>query len=360
MEPDRFFTLALDMLCVADFDGYFRRLNPAWERTLGWSSAELQTRPYLDFVHPDDRAATTAEAEKLTTGRDTLSFENRYLCKDGSYRWLLWSAPLPRPAPHLRRRPRHHRPQAGRGGGAPDGGGVPRRPGHPAETLPTSQSGAARLRHRWCLLPARGCRRRLLRLPPLAGGGLGVALSDVAGHGVGPALLTTTTRASLHALRQTEGEIGTLLTLTNRLLADIVGDRFVTLVLARLDPGKRSLVYASAGHPAGYVLDRSGAVETRLESLDPPLGAFPEHVLTSSATLTLEPGELVLLLTDGFLEACSPDGTAFGAERALGVLRANRHRSARDIVLALYQAVRAFSGNRPQLDDITAVVIKVG
>src|SRR5206468_110831 len=71
-------------------------LNPAWERTLGWNSAELQTRPYLDFVHPEDRAATTAEAWKLTTGRDTLSFENRYRCKDGSYRWLLWSAtPFP-------------------------------------------------------------------------------------------------------------------------------------------------------------------------------------------------------------------------------------------------------------------------
>jgi sigma-B regulation protein RsbU (phosphoserine phosphatase) len=118
-------------------------------------------------------------------------------------------------------------------------------------------------------------------------------------------------------------------------------------------------VYANAGHPAGYVLDRSGAVKARLESLDSPLGTFSEHVLTSSAPLPLEPGELVLLLTNGFLEACSPDGTPFGTDRALAVVRANRLRSARDIVAALYQEVRTFSGNRPQLDDITAVVIKV-
>ena len=109
----------------------------------------------------------------------------------------------------------------------------------------------------------------------------------------------------------------------------------------------------------GYVLDPSGLVKGRLESLDPPLGVLPDGVFSESTVLTLEPGKLVLLLTDGFLEACSPDGTAFGAERALAVVRANRHRSARDIVAALYQAVRTFSGNRPQLDDITAVVIKV-
>ncbi len=94
-ERDRFFTLSLDMLCIANFDGYFLDLNPAWERTLGFTLEELKAKPFIDFVHPDDRESTIAEAEKImTTGQNVASFENRYLCKDGEYRWILWSSSL--------------------------------------------------------------------------------------------------------------------------------------------------------------------------------------------------------------------------------------------------------------------------
>lgn len=89
---DRFFTASLDMLCVADFAGYFKRLNPAWERTLGFTADELCSLPFLDFVHPDDREITVAEMKKLSEGANTISFENRYRCKDGTYKWLLWNA----------------------------------------------------------------------------------------------------------------------------------------------------------------------------------------------------------------------------------------------------------------------------
>jgi PAS domain S-box-containing protein len=91
-ERDRFFSLSRDMLCTLGFDGYYKDLNPAWENTLGYSREELYTTPFIDFVHPDDREATLAEAEKISAGHVLLSFENRYRCKDGSYRYFLWSA----------------------------------------------------------------------------------------------------------------------------------------------------------------------------------------------------------------------------------------------------------------------------
>ncbi|MDE0297459.1 MAG: response regulator [Candidatus Poribacteria bacterium] len=92
-ERERFFTLSLDMLCIASFDGFFVDLNPAWERTLGFTIDELKAKPFIDFVHPDDQESTIAEAETImATGKDVVSFENRYQCKDGGYRWILWSA----------------------------------------------------------------------------------------------------------------------------------------------------------------------------------------------------------------------------------------------------------------------------
>ncbi len=91
-EQDPFFEVSIDLLCHLGYDGYFKRLNPAWERALGFTRDELMSRPFIEFVHPDDRERTLEQNRKVRSGDQAIAFENRYLCRDGSFRWLLWNA----------------------------------------------------------------------------------------------------------------------------------------------------------------------------------------------------------------------------------------------------------------------------
>jgi two-component system, cell cycle sensor histidine kinase and response regulator CckA len=95
-ERDRLFNHSPDLLCVAGFDGRLQQVNPAWTQSLGWTAAELTSRPMLDFVHPDDRAVTLAMRERIQLGAAVRGFENRYRARDGTYHWFSWSVyPLP-------------------------------------------------------------------------------------------------------------------------------------------------------------------------------------------------------------------------------------------------------------------------
>ncbi len=94
---DRIFNLSVDLLCIAGYDGYFKTLNPAWEKLLGWSKEELTSLPWIDFVHPDDIDATKKSLSKVINGSTIYQFVNRYKCKDGTYKWLSWNShPYPK------------------------------------------------------------------------------------------------------------------------------------------------------------------------------------------------------------------------------------------------------------------------
>lgn len=92
-EWDWFFENSAQMLCIAGLDGYFKRVNLAFASTLGYTTDELMSRPFIEFVHPDDVSVTIRELEGLGARRDSISFENRYLAKDGSWRWIAWYCP---------------------------------------------------------------------------------------------------------------------------------------------------------------------------------------------------------------------------------------------------------------------------
>ncbi len=124
-----------------------------------------------------------------------------------------------------------------------------------------------------------------------------------------------------------------------------------------LDPSTRSLNYTSAGHLPGYVLDRRGQVRLILHSTGLPLGIDRQAKFPAS-TVSLEAGDLVLLITDGITEAASPDGELYGMERTLCLVRQHQQQPPDEILTALFAAVNDYSNNHC-LDDLTAVIIKV-
>ena len=195
---------------------------------------------------------------------------------------------------------------------------------------------------------------------PLSDGSLAIAIADASGHGMAAALVIENTRACLRALALTSADPASIVAITNnRLTEDLDSGHFVTLFLARLDPGRRSLTYSNAGHPSGYVLDQQGKVRSVLHSTGMPLGLDPTAEFPAAPAVTLLPGDLLFLFTDGITEAFSPQDAPFGIERALNVVRGHQHENPEMIVQGLFCAVTAFSDGQAQLDDITAVISKV-
>lgn len=195
---------------------------------------------------------------------------------------------------------------------------------------------------------------------PMADGGLGVAIGDVTGHGFGPALIMASTHTVMRMLAETHNDVAEILTAANSVLVrEIEEDRFVTVLLARLNPTTRTMVYSNGGHPPGYVFNSAGEVRVRLPATNIPLGIVPDLEFSTGEPVALEPGDTVVLLSDGILESASPEGDFFGVERTLETIRTNLHRTAGEMAEILCQAARDFSGKKEPSDDTTTVVIKV-
>lgn len=194
----------------------------------------------------------------------------------------------------------------------------------------------------------------------LPGGYVGVVVSDVSGHGFAPALLVASTQTLLRTLADTRADVSQILTEANTYLAnETEDDRFVTVILGGIDTASGIFTYASAGHPTGYVLRASGEIKAELRSTSLPLAVFPDTTVPQADPIQLEPGDTVVLLTDGVIEARSASEKSFGSRQALDVIRAHQDRTSREIIDRLYRAVCEFTGSNRLWDDVTAMIVKV-
>ncbi len=186
-----------------------------------------------------------------------------------------------------------------------------------------------------------------------------IAVADVCGHGMGPALITAATRGYVRSLARAGAPLAELAANVNLLLLDDLDERhFVTMLLASLETHTGTLEWANMGHPTGYLLGRSGEVRRTLESTSKPLGLFAEASCRLGEPCVLAVGETLVLVTDGAIEGESSAGQPHGAEAVLRAVTNCLDRPAREIVDAVIGATRAHVAGAPQTDDITVVVVK--
>jgi phosphoserine phosphatase RsbU/P len=195
---------------------------------------------------------------------------------------------------------------------------------------------------------------------PMSDGSIAIIIGDAIGHGIGAALILAEMRAFIRAFAKQDNDPAAILKKLNvELYADLRGDQFVTLILARLDPQYNSLIYASAGHVPAYLLNGSGKVDYIMESTGLPLGFIKDYKIENSKPIKLNSEHIAVFFTDGILEAQSPDGKEFGIDRALDIVKNQQQNSAHIIAESLYLGIRSFSENQPQEDDITSVICKM-
>lgn len=192
----------------------------------------------------------------------------------------------------------------------------------------------------------------------LADGRCIIAIADVTGHGIGPALVMAVCRAYARATVPTIQNAEEFLSRVNDLVShDLTAGRFITMAVALVSPsGEIDLL--SAGHGPTFLYHADTNQIERFNGNGLPLGIMPEETYTRPAKIVLRAGDVMVMLTDGFMERVSPGGTMFGADRLEQAVRSNVSRSAREIIEAIDAEVTAFGAGTPQGDDMTIVVIR--
>jgi len=184
-------------------------------------------------------------------------------------------------------------------------------------------------------------------------------VADVSGHGIGPALCMAACRPYARAIFAAEPELRCAFARLSRLLyEDLPSEKFVTMAAGLLDPGDATLELISAGHgPLLFYL----SAENRFRNYDAqgfPLGLMPDAGYSSPHALKFSRGDILALVTDGFIEWANPQGEEFGQNRLKEVIRANRNQSAATIISEIHSSIVDFAGTSPQQDDLTALIVK--
>ena len=343
--------------------------SPRWKSILGYEEFEIRNHfsEWETRLHPDDRERALATVRDYLDGRSfEYELEHRLQHKDGSYRWILARGAVVRDpsgrayrmaGSHLdiTERKRSEQLMLRREGELVAAQRVQER------ILPRSAPCVPGYEIAGTLLPAEFAAGDYYDYLSMPDGTLGIVVGDVSGHSVSASLLMAATSAHLRSFVVDHSDIGEIVRHVNALLCQETEEaKFVTLVFVQIDLVSRTLKYLNLAHPSGYVLGQSGEPRSVLRSGALPLAITPDLKLPEISLIKLEPNDIVLLATDGILEAESPEGTPFGTEQMLAVVQANRQRRASEIVQSIQQAVLDFTGRRKPQDDLTAVVIKVG
>ncbi len=341
--------------------------SPRWKSMLGFDETEIQDNfgEWEARLHPEDRERATRSLRDYFEGRAAdYEFEHRLRHKDETYRWILARGAVVRDV----------RGNAVRMVGSHLDITERKLEEHASQERQSRMLIAQKIQQR--LLPQEapaipglevaGASRAaeytggdLFDYFALEGGQLGVCVADVSGHGYESALLMATTAARIRSYLEFPLAMDEVMARTNRaLVRETDGERFVTMTMAWIEPDTGRVGLINAGNPAGLVIDAEGQLKARLPSVVPPLAVWTENCLPVVSEVELAVGDLLVIFTDGVLEAPWPRGRSKGEAEIVRIIAEVRERGCAEIVEALFASVLALHKGNQALDDLTAVVLR--